>query len=175
MKSKDISSLVVLENDLWFWKVFEDFLKTIAPKWSVFNPEVSDLWYLNNTALWLSMTIAQPQVTDVAMQTSFESSTGVRYDKDASFSDLNTQFEILLPVIREALRFRENNGLPKLTFHVVYNSDTDFINDVKEGRLGENAWGDLSLMLRQQSNLAIKLYNHKNHSLIKTIQSTVEF
>jgi len=68
-----------------------------------------------------------------------------------------------------------NNGLPKLTFHVVYNSDTDFINDVKEGRLGENAWGDLSLMLRQQSNLAIKLYNHKNHSLIKTIQSTVEF
>lgn len=151
---------IVLENENWYWKGFETFATSIDPQFEKFNPDVRDAWYAHNKSIWLSMGLSQPNITDVIMESNFQST--------AFDGEVKHQIEFYLPIIREVLRFREIKYLPPLTFHVVYIGD-NFMANLQNGEMGVTTHSMLSLILRQQNNIIIKLYDSETFKLQETI------
>lgn len=107
------------------------------------------------------MTLAQPSITDVIMESNFQSTA---YDG----KEVTHQIEFFLPIIREVLCFRKRMALSPLTFHVVYIGD-NFMEDLANGEMGETTHSMLSLILRQQNNIIIRLYDSEQFKLLQEI------
>lgn len=101
------------------------------------------------------MALSQPTLKHVAMQSAFENKADGTEGQD---DEPMTQLEYLLKVVFEVMRYRERMDYPPLTFHVVYNGD-GFMDALKSGELGESSYSTLSLILRQQDNIEVVVYN----------------
>lgn len=168
---KKVIKTILLENDNWFWTGLEDFCKSIDPNFEKFCPQIRDAWFVPMTSLHFSMNLSQPEVKDIIVMSAFEGNAAGTSGE--GWQD-QKQIEFYIPLIREVLRFREAMEYGGLTFHVVYGGVSSFMKALQDGKLGETTHQELSLILRQQDNITIKLYNSDTFELIDTIQGKSE-
>ena len=167
------SSLIVLENDNWYWKGYEEFLKTLSDSWFKMNPKVDDSYSAKHSMLYFVMLLFQPHIRDVAVCSAFQSGAYSLDANDKGFKEKG-QLEFFMPLLFEVLRFRKSFNYPNLTFHIVYNSEISFVETMMEGDFGEEAKRYFTLMMRQNEDFTVIVYDYQTYNLIDIITHTTK-
>lgn len=159
--------ILVLENDLAWSQVFEDFLQGMLSKYGAinynrYNPDIDDSHDAKHTPMWLAMHLAQPELTDVCTSSTFSSKANTQSKED--YDEEPSQLAFLLPVVQEAVWFRDRNNLGPLKFHVMYEGE-DFVRDMKEGDFGSSVIIDLEFMLTRFNNVEVMVYSGETAKL----------
>lgn len=162
---------IVLENDNYLRTGYEDFIKSINPNFELVNPKMNERWDVAQVTAWYCMTLSQPDVNSIIINSALEQTAwGTR--GYLGIEDDKMQFEFLAELMIPILRFREVAKYPSLSVHLVYGG-YDFMGDMQRGNMGETSFGTISLILRQQSNISITIYD-SDYKKLKVIQGVDE-
>lgn len=152
---------VLMENAGIATQDTKNWAKSFDPDYMEFNTESRE-WMKGDDYSVIALLI-NPKLERIVTSSAFETPMSYRahkyFCKEFGVDGCNFyQIEYYMFLIFKAMRIRERNKAPKLTVEVNY-LYPDFLKDLKEEKMGEDTTTYLMLMLRQQDNVQVNIYN----------------